>query len=159
MEDMAIYYSGRYGERIVVQKRASGQYSVSCEVLNIDGVVLSKEEFDAFIKRYVEDGVSDFDKTDIEVKRKRAIGMGKRLLRYFRRFQCYLSLPDKALFECLWYATDIYRSMMDVNLLGLTDEQFEKWFVRVGRNDTNEETEEYVTFALNVKKYIIDKCE
>ena len=157
MEDMVIHCLGRYGERIAFKHLQEGEYQVSCEELGIKEAVMTKKDFEEFEKRYLEDGVPDFDKSDLAAKKKRAVEMGKRLQRYYRRFQQYSHLPDNLPFECLWYAIDVYRIMMDVKVLELSDEQYEEWFVRAGWRGHSKETEEYVQFALNVKKYITDK--
>lgn len=151
--ELTIYYSGRYGERIAVSQTSADEYIVACDEADIEKATVNKEGLDALISKYVDEGVRDFDKTDLESKKRRAIEMGRRLQRYYKSYRD--SFPDQL--ECFRYASDISRIMADVTALELTDDQYEQWFVRVGWNQTDEATEEYVQFILDAKKLIIEK--
>ena len=154
MEDMTYYCFGRYGERIAIEEMPEDKYLVSCEELGMGKAVLTQEEFDAFTKRYALDGVPEFDKSDSNLIRNRAINMGRRLVGCYREFDGLLSRPEKDRLECLRSATEIYRLLQDVEVLDLTPEQYEKWFLRLGWSKTNEETEEYVAFIREARKQI-----
>ena len=157
MLNVTICYRGRYGEHIEAKELSNGQYEVSCKEIRMDKTVLSEEDFDSFIHRYMEEGVKDFDRTDLEAIKSRAANLGIQLLRYYRGFDALLSLPEKSPLESLWYAIDIFKVLDNAEVLGLSDEQYEKWFIRHGWEKTDEETEKYVRFILDARRFVLRK--
>jgi|GEM_PF-4680096 len=157
MLDMTICYSGRYGERIEAKELSNGQYEVSSKEIRMDKTILSEEDFDSFIHRYMEEGVKDFDRTDLGLIKSRAANLGIQLLRYYRMFDAFLSLPEKSPLESLGYAIDIFKVLDNAEALGLSDEQYEKWFIRHGWEKTDEETEKYVRFILDARRFVLRK--
>lgn len=157
MLNMTICYSGRYGERIEAKELSDGHYEVSCKEIRMDKTVLSEGDFDSFIHRYMEEGVKDFDRTDLEAIKSRAANLGIQLLRYYRRFDVFLSLPEKSPLESLWYAIDVFKVLDNAEALGLSDEQYEKWFVRHGWEKADEETDRYIRFVLDARKVVLRK--
>ena len=157
MLDMTICYSGRYGERIEAKEVSKGEYEVSCKEIGMEKTVLSEEDFDSFIHRYTEEGVKDFDRSDKEAIKSRAANMGIQLLRYYRGFDALTSYREKLLLEDFRYAADIFRVLGDAEILGLSDEQYEKWFIRHGWEKTDEEIDRYVRFVLEARKVVLRK--
>lgn len=157
MLGMTILYFGRYGERIEAKELPEGQYEVSSKEIGMDKTILSQKDFDSFIHRYMEEGVKDFDRTDLEAIKSRAANLGNQLLRYYRGFDFFLSSPEKSPLESLGYAIDAFKVLDNAEALGLSDEQYEKWFIRHGWEKTDEETEKNVRFILNARKVVLRK--
>lgn len=146
--------NGRYGEGIHFSGNDKDGYTVSCKEIGMAECHMSKEEFADFEKRYVKEGVSDFDRSDLRMIKSRAVNMG----RWVRR--CYTFLKRQSEQEVLVNSAWIYQTMLDAEVLNLTEEQYIKWFIlqdfKTEPDQLSEERKEYLRTLLSLKKRAID---
>ncbi len=148
-----ITFYGRFGEEILYRQTGEGSYLVSCKELRMADHFVSKQELEDFIKRYVEVGVAP-QENDPALLKSRAIHMG----RWVRRCYIFLKGPaEEALLNC----ARIYQTMLDAKTLGLSAEQYLKWFLLQGDERNPEslslEEKEYLNALLRLKMEMVDK--
>lgn len=153
-KNFEVLMNGRYGEKIFYSKDGEGGYMVSCRDIGMEKCHMSKQEFADFERRYVKEGVSDFDKSDLQMIKSRAKQMG----RWVQRCYNYLEyqLKEEVLVNSAW----IYQTMLDAEVLNLTEEQYIKWFIlqdfKTEPDQLSEERKEYLRTLLSLKKRAID---
>ena len=149
-----VLMNGRYGEKIFFSKDGEDGYMVSCRDIGMEKCHMSKEEFADFEKRYVKEGVSDFDRSDLQMIKSRAVNMG----RWVRR--CYTFLKCQSEQEVLVNSAWIYQAMLDAKALGLTEEQYVRWFLledcKTEPDQLSGESKEYLRTLLSLKRRVID---
>ena len=146
--DYQINFYGRFGEHFVYIHKEDDTYVVSCEEIGMKDAVLTKQEHDELFRRYSYEGVLEFDKKDKTAIKQRAINMGRQLSREFWLFK-----HNNGTYEKMISAIRTYQLLLDSDVLELNETEFVDWFLC----GYGKQTEEYISFMLDIKKRLIDE--
>ena len=147
-DSLVLFFKGKYGEWIVCKQLDEGLCSATCAEIALVDRLMTEEEFHEFHKSYCIDGVSTFDKNNVDNINRRARNLGQWLRGYYKR------LSSIEPFDRLIASSKIQRVLHDCAVLALDAEQFDEWVLGRGCGSC----EEYVRFMHRAKRWLVDRA-